>query len=83
MLPQNTFVEALSSLKLTQALVQPAKVVGGRHSDATIVVFILDGFLLAPVQGLLVEWLQQRWDMSMWAAGNVPRLRLVWVWDQD
>ena len=55
MLLQNAFIETLSSLELTHALVQPTKVVGGGHSYATVVDFILNGLLLAAVQGLLIE----------------------------
>ena len=55
MLLQNALIETLSSLKLTHALVQPTEVVGGGHSYTTVVDFILNGLLLAVVQGLLIE----------------------------
>ena len=57
MYSENSLVEAFCFLKLAGILVQPTEVVGGCHGNPVVIGFILNGFLLAAIQSLLVEHL--------------------------
>lgn len=55
--PQNDLVVVLGSLKFREGLMQPAHVVGSGHSQPVVVGLVLNGFLLASLQRLLIETL--------------------------